>query len=675
MNKCIQALLILWLSVDCANLLAAPQWVAHASKPGPDLPPAGGSRFDRLFAGADNQYRIPFPFSELVALLESRIDNGRANGVRRVFVPMGRSLQRNAPAPDFFRLPREVIALQGEPAATDDVLEYRLFIAHQPGTGTLEVISYNDSAGRFEFQVVDDYTANRPPRVRQANRLLCMSCHQNAAPIFPTRPWRETSFNVEVASKLVAALPRRFESLVETLTDDAGAIDLLVERANYLAVAQLIWQQGCGDADCRAAALRAILQYRLSGKSSFAREHPAYRRDYYANLEQNWRRNWPQGLALANSRIVDRNPFAGTPLSRAEDALALRPAHATWHDVDAIVADGIIFRLGGFLTMRDIRRLDDYLVAAGQRLPRALERFGGNCRLANAATATRMLECSDGAATSAMQATIELDYDQGRGESLRILSLRVPGERSLLQPQIASLSRLANGLRAELENADSGLSMRLANGDRVASLELRWQDDLLQGNILIEIEVAREFQLIEPALASLLRNFRAGNGDALSARPFRREPVIAELDRALGPQGGNRGQAAAMASPAPLSRPATALDLAGDLALLQPFCGRCHAGATRFPPGFLGVDGTRRRVSQCAPRILARLAAWRASGEDAIVPMPPPATIDAHWASSNHYRRLVDAVETLLADNPEIALPIQTAAAAYSRLPPCLELD
>ena len=81
--------------------------------------------------------------------------------------------------------------------------------------------------------------------------------------------------------------------------------------------AEALVAEGCDNLACRAAMLRAVLQYRLSGKSSFARDHPDYRGDYIAGLKRNWVRNWPEGLALGNSRIVDRKPDDRQTLTRA----------------------------------------------------------------------------------------------------------------------------------------------------------------------------------------------------------------------------------------------------------------------------------------------------------------------------------------------------------------------
>ena len=680
MSELFRALTVALLWLYCQALTAAPQWVAHASETGPDLPGSGASRFDQLFQDDAGHYQIPYPFDALLAQLESSVDNGKHSGVRQLLIPIGRSLQRNASAPEFFRFPRVVVALQGEPRAEAggiaEVLEYRLFIAHQPGSGSLEVISYNDSAGRFEFQVVDDYRSGREPQVRQANRRLCLSCHQNEAPIFARRPWSETNFNVKVARQLVSALPRRFASLLESLSADADAIDLLAERANYLAAAQLIWQQGCSNRACRAAALRAVLQYRLSGNSGFARDQVVYRDDYRADLQRNWRMRWPDGLILGNSRIADRNPFSTGPTTRSEDPLSLRPAQARWPQADAIVADGIIFRLAGFLSRADIERIDRHLQRLSSQSGSATQTFESRCRLAHSSAATRLLECSGDRAATGLKATIELEYDAQQLQSMQLLSLRVPGDPSILQPAVSRLVPVDNGLQAELINPRAGVSMRLANGDRLSGFELLWSERSLRADNRLRITLSAEFKRIDDALRALRQDHARADSDSLSARPFRRNAILADLDRHLGTALLNHHAHPA----APGNRTAFSLTSGkqhkdqpgGDLALLRPYCGDCHADDTRQPPGFLAGDNPQQRVSQCAPRILARLLAWQVTDDDAITPMPPAAAIHPAWARSDHYFSLVDAISNLLPQSA--ALPAVTAdAAQYDQLAPCLQ--
>ena len=98
-------------------------------------------------------------------------------------------------------------ALDGD--APPIMLKDRLFIGYQEKTGVIEVISYNERAARFEFQVVTDYRAGASPEVAYARRAVCTSCHQNGAPLFSEAGWDETDTNARVADA-----PLQFDSLI-----------------------------------------------------------------------------------------------------------------------------------------------------------------------------------------------------------------------------------------------------------------------------------------------------------------------------------------------------------------------------------------------------------------------------------------------------------------------------
>lgn len=658
MSRPVRALPWLWLLLT-AQAGAAPQWIDHASNPGPDAAEIGQSRFDHLF-GRQGGYQVPYPFTELIDFLEARIDNGEHRGVRRVFVPRGRSLQRGASSPDDFKFPRQIIALEGEPVSVGmdagRVLEYRLFIAHQPNTETLEVISYNDAAGRFEFQMVEDYAAGKRARVRRANRVMCLSCHQNAAPIFAQTPWSETSFNPAVAKQLVVHQPQRYDSFVGVVTEDAGFIDVLTERANYLSTAQTIWRRGCSSRRCRAAILRAILQYRLSGESSFDWRRHGFRDHYFAELERNWETLWPQGLALAGSRINDRDPFnRETPLPD-QDPLFARPAHATWYRVDSVLARGIVYRLAGFLTLDDIRRLDRYLAEQGRNQARLWRRHRSKCIDESHASAPTILLCGNPAAPDTLRARIEIDGQAGI-EALRFLSLQLPGDPNIWQPRVGRLGHFSGRVEIEPGLDADGLLPRLSNGDRIAALTILSDDT----GWSLDARIAVEFDPLDRAIDRMMAN----QTDALSDKPFRRDAIVSELMQQLG-MTALRWQPTRQPSP---DNPAqSGARLSGGLALLDPYCAHCHGFATSHPPGFLFGDGAAERVRQCAPRILIRLEAWQS--ESAFSPMPPPASLGFSgagtdtWPLSDHYNGLVDALTALV--------PGEFRGLAYDDLPPCL---
>lgn len=678
MNRLLKFLLALMALMPCPQAFAAPVWVEQASRPGPDIASIGESRFDQLFRQETGNYLIPYPFARLIEQLESQLDNGINPAVRQVFVPMGRSLQRDTPAPDYFLFPRQIIALAGEPVTVGkqagQVMEYRLFIAHQPKTQTLEVISYNDDAGRFEFQLVENYGAGKTPRIKPANRVMCMSCHHNAAPIFARVPWSETSFNVEVATKLVTALPHQYSSLIGVVTLDAGEIDILAERANYLSVAQTIWEQGCDTAACRAAMLRAALQYRLSGESSFDSTTASYQREYFAELARNWSRKWPQGLALPGSRIPDRNPFASDTTKLQDDPLLPRPAQATWHRVDPILADGIIYRLAGFFTRTDIQRIDQHLIASARPGTVEAYRYQAACRAQPGAANNYTLSCGDNASRESLQAILEVEISRDRIESLRVISLKIPRDSNLLQPDITELTQFPGKLEARPGNDRAQLSLRLASGDRIDSMTLHW-DATLPGESRLEITISPEFAIVDQALAKLLDYHRAGHADSLRQGVFRRKLVLQELMQALSMN--SLEWKSTVHNTAPENR-VTRSRLEGGLALLEPYCAHCHGDETLHPPGFLSGSSTQTEILQCAPRILRRLQAWQKNSRFVRSPMPPPASIgysgiDADdWPLSDHYEALVTSLENLIIERRGKQLLSKWQDTDYASLPTCL---
>lgn len=174
------------------------RWIVAPGEPGSDVPPVGRSLFDYLVtdnSGPEPVYRVPFPFTALREGLERQLRknaNG-SSGIRQVLIPLGRSLQRTAAAPDFFRYPRVVLAVDGEPQAQPHesgvFMKDRLYLGYLEKPGVLEVISYNESAGRFEFQIVSDYREGGKANVVYANRAVCTACHQNLTPIFARPLW------------------------------------------------------------------------------------------------------------------------------------------------------------------------------------------------------------------------------------------------------------------------------------------------------------------------------------------------------------------------------------------------------------------------------------------------------------------------------------------------------
>lgn len=90
-----------------------PTWVIDPAAPGDNLPAAGRSLFDQVFAVDRNgraAIELPFPFAALLARLDAQLAQDPASPLppaKRVLIPLGRSLQRTAAAPDYFAYPRD----------------------------------------------------------------------------------------------------------------------------------------------------------------------------------------------------------------------------------------------------------------------------------------------------------------------------------------------------------------------------------------------------------------------------------------------------------------------------------------------------------------------------------------------------------------------------------------
>ena len=314
---------------------------------GANLPPVGRSLFDRIMADGSAGWRIPYPFPELLAKIAAQAGcrSNESSCYRSVLIPLGRSLQRTAAAPEFFKYPRMVVAFNGESATasspTFPLVKDRLYLGYQEKENLLEVISYNDEAGRFEFQFVKDYADNAVPRVFYANRAVCMSCHQNQAPIFSRQVWDETNANPEIAKRLKLARDNFFGLPISIGVDVPNAMDDATDRANLFAAYQNLWRDGCGGTiaaarSCRAQALRAALQYRLTGERRFEQTSPAFRQGFLGPLHTNWQRNWPDGIRIPDNDIPNRDPLQFADSQRLADVPArfeplLRRGHKeTW---------------------------------------------------------------------------------------------------------------------------------------------------------------------------------------------------------------------------------------------------------------------------------------------------------------------------------------------------------
>jgi hypothetical protein len=248
-----------WLALAAAAALGT---AAFAEPSGRDIPTPGRPLLDEIFPDG-----LPFPFAALLERLDALAG---AENVATALVPLGRSLQRYAAAPDYFASPRVLVAVTGDRSAGPGTprLADRLFLGYQPAADAIEAISYDATAGRFEFQDVVGYS--RGARPEPAERRICLACHQGGGPIFSRPLWSETNASDAIAARL-APLGERFHGApVRQSVDGLEAFDAATDSAAGVPLASRLWAEACRDSACRAALLASALRVGLGAAPAAA---------------------------------------------------------------------------------------------------------------------------------------------------------------------------------------------------------------------------------------------------------------------------------------------------------------------------------------------------------------------------------------------------------------------
>jgi hypothetical protein len=658
------------------------------------LPEAGRSLFDHVFA-ADGRYDLPFPFARLVRKLEEQVgaDALGRPGVKRVLIPLGRSLQRSAGAADFFRFPRVVVAVDGEPKSEHGpLLKDRLYIGYQETAAVLEVISYNEAQGRFEFQVVKDYRAGASPRVHYANRTVCTACHQNGAPIFSRQQWDETNANPRLRARLAAHGAAPYGVSVARGVDEPYAIDNASDRANRLSAYQLLWQAGCGTDDaqaaaCRAAVLVLALQVRLSGASQLDRDSRRYRSDYAPVIGAHWKMLWPEGLHLPDPDLPNRDPRPGlaarvSPVAAHVpaqfDPLLPRAPLETWRAGSPDDLDRLIRGLPEFLAQSDVERLDRALRRSGGAAP--MQEASARCSVSRKHAGARGLRlsfrCGQASEPARLHGRIYARNATITGGGVEGLSLGILG--ALDAADVAG-GRLRAG-HAQFALKRGNLTARTHRGNAVERVELRWGED---GTGAARVYVREDFARLDAAVAALQRE---RGREVFAAAPFRRAVIMPALLGALDVEPGRWCCVEPGAVPPPtLERPVREPGRAGGDQALAPFyryCAVCHDTADPAPPNFLSgaPDEVRAKLAQCAPRIFVRLSMWSVeAAQRAKTPMPPPLALGAQgmgaerWRDDRGLSAMLREVGRWLGAEPGAAPRLQDhLERGYENLRPCL---
>ena len=526
---------------------AMPTWVVTPSAAGENLPPSGRSLFDQLFAVShhgQSNIEIPFPFAALLARLDSELAHDPASPLppaKRVLIPLGRSLQRTAAAPDYFAFPRVVVAVDSENGANSKFfLKDRLYIGYQEKSSVLEVISYNERAGRFEFQLVKDYRAGGKPQVYYANRNLCFACHQNGSPIFSRALWDETNANPQVASLLAASRSDFYGIPPGRGVDIPYAIDNATERANGFALTQRLWREGCGNSDlparrCRAGLFLAALRHSLSDGQTWTPDEN-FRQAVAEPLRREASRRWPGGLASGNPDLPNRNPLDGMsswPKERAAqiakshvsarfDPLLPRQSRETWQPAAPGAMSTVIAGLADFISGTD-RQDIEVALARQNGVPKT--RKSSPCRIERAASRWSV-QCMPAAGQSGPTLNATLSLKSGHPVSGRVSRFALPGGTALSNLELSATS--GNSSFALRRN---GRLPRTADGHALDRLTFRPNaDNADTGEVILEIR--EDFTAIEQSISSLLES---PQGETLfGATAIPRTELFASLMSSLG---------------------------------------------------------------------------------------------------------------------------------------------
>ena len=561
---------------------AAPRWAVDPRAVGANLPPAGRSLFDYVVSEERNGqrvYNVPFPYTAFTQSIERRLQgaNPAPPQLKQVLIPLGRSLQRNAAAPEFFHFPRVVAAVDTEPLPGGDtsmLLKDRLYVGYGEKSAILEVISYNETAGRFEFQVVNDYRPGGKPQVAYADRAVCMSCHQNAAPIFSRQTWDETNANPRIA-RLLGNLGNDFHGVpIARGVDIPFAIDQATLRANEFAVTQLLWREGCGGgtegARCRAYAFALALQYRLSGERGFDVSAAGADEAFHNVLQKHWRERWPGGLYLSDPTLANRDPLdtfndapASITLNPQLDAKGKKTLHdvltntdvrapfeplepraplSTWRGDEPGIAARLVRGVGDFFAQADLRQIDKVLWERALRSQIRAQEIASICTYLAKNVNTEEVRVGfvcrlpeqPGAAGFAMQGRVyvrarrvlrvEVDSLTLNGVELRTLNLASNG--------VLDINGEAWSLTLPLEQ--NGMHVRSTNGVTLETMILNghgaWgtRGPLAGTGVLA---VRDDFAALWTALNAVTANAAL---DAFSDRPFRRAAAMPAVLAQLG---------------------------------------------------------------------------------------------------------------------------------------------
>ncbi|MEM7647297.1 MAG: hypothetical protein AAF203_10330, partial [Pseudomonadota bacterium] len=177
-----------------------------------------------------------------------------------------------------FRYPRVVIALQ---KTEDKKFPGFLFLGYLEPTNQIEVISFNKSIGRMEFQIVSDFAEGLKPKVEYVSRNKCLRCHISGGPIFSVFAWNEGPNSARVQDLMARAMSP--DGFAKPLDKDMAkyhgvpinspngfTIENIVTSANAQLLATVAWPKMCAasnqnrELECKRDFLRRAFDLKTS---------------------------------------------------------------------------------------------------------------------------------------------------------------------------------------------------------------------------------------------------------------------------------------------------------------------------------------------------------------------------------------------------------------------------
>lgn len=217
---------------------------------GPNLPLVGSSVFDKAFSERDASgqmvYAIPYPLEKFVEKF------GADAKYVHTILPFSRSLQRPKDLSYDPLLNPRIVFTPFDLNKKQSLFLGKIFFGYVKAKDQIEIISLNEEAGRFEYQIVTNYS--KEPKAFYVDRGKCLSCHQGQAPIFSPPGWDDTSVGI-MGKLLDARLALQGTTRTEFMNSYFGygrsdeqiaVFDAFVRESNKMAFDERRWVVGCG---------------------------------------------------------------------------------------------------------------------------------------------------------------------------------------------------------------------------------------------------------------------------------------------------------------------------------------------------------------------------------------------------------------------------------------------